>query len=107
MHFSNVVFPHPDGPTTQTNSPSSIRNETARTACVAFGPAPYVLPTPLSSSIRRCYCGAEARQPRCHESTWRSTRTKSMFRRYPSTPMSTIAAHIGESWKVFFEIRST
>ena len=28
MHLSSVVLPQPDGPTTQTNSPSSTENET-------------------------------------------------------------------------------
>jgi len=40
--LSNVVFPQPDGPTTQTNSRSSTAKETSAIACVAFGPLPYV-----------------------------------------------------------------
>ena len=40
MHLSSVVLPQPDGPTTQTNSPSSIENETFPTAWVAFAPVP-------------------------------------------------------------------
>ena len=39
-HFRSVVFPHPDGPTTQTNSPSSTSNVTLPTACVARSPVP-------------------------------------------------------------------
>ncbi len=38
MHFSSVVLPQPDGPTTQTNSPSSTENETSPIAWVAFSP---------------------------------------------------------------------
>src|SRR3954454_948840 len=37
----------------------------------------------------------DARQPRCQASTRRSAKRKTTFSRYPSTPMSTIAAHIG------------
>src|SRR5215212_4303351 len=51
-HLSRVVFPQPDGPTTQTNSRSSTVKETLPMACVAFAPPPYVLPTFLISS--RC-----------------------------------------------------
>ena len=40
MTFSSVVFPQPDGPTTQTNSRSSTANETSPIACVAFSPLP-------------------------------------------------------------------
>jgi hypothetical protein len=43
-------LPQPDGPTTQTNSPSSTENETLPTACTARSPEPYVLPRPLISS---------------------------------------------------------
>ncbi len=32
--FSNVLFPHPDGPVTATNSPSSIRKETSARAAM-------------------------------------------------------------------------
>ena len=39
-HLSSVVFPQPDGPTTQRNSPSSIENVTLPTAWVAFAPVP-------------------------------------------------------------------
>ena len=35
MHLSSVVLPQPDGPTTQTNSPSSTVKETSPIACVA------------------------------------------------------------------------
>src|SRR5207247_3053282 len=49
-HFSSVVLPQPDGPTTQTNSPSSTTNETSCTASVALAPVPYVLASPLISS---------------------------------------------------------
>ena len=42
MHLSSVVLPHPDGPTTQTNSPLATVNETLRIACVALLPVPYV-----------------------------------------------------------------
>ena len=40
MHFSSVVLPQPDGPTTHTNSPSSIEKETFPTAWVALAPVP-------------------------------------------------------------------
>ena len=46
MHLSSVVLPQPDGPTTQTNSPSSIENETFPTAWVAVAPVPYVFASP-------------------------------------------------------------
>ena len=39
-HFSSVVFPQPDGPTTQTNSRSATEKETFAIALVAFGPLP-------------------------------------------------------------------
>src|SRR3954469_6713731 len=51
MHFSSVVLPQPEGPTTQTNSFSSIANEIEPIACVASPPSPYVLPSCLTSSI--------------------------------------------------------
>ena len=44
------------------------------------------------------YTGASARL---------SARMNRRFSRYPSTPISTIAAHIGASWKVFLEMSST
>src|SRR5919112_174049 len=40
MHFSSVVLPQPEGPTTHTNSPSSIPNEIEPIACVAPSPSP-------------------------------------------------------------------
>ena len=40
MHFSSVVLPQPDGPTTQTNSRSSSENETSPIARVAPSPSP-------------------------------------------------------------------
>ena len=40
MHLSSVVLPHPDGPTTQTNSPASIEIETLRIASVSIEPVP-------------------------------------------------------------------
>ena len=40
MHFSRVVLPQPDGPTTHTNSPSPTVNVTLRSAWVAFSPVP-------------------------------------------------------------------
>src|SRR5262245_41363971 len=55
MHLSRVVFPQPDGPTTQTNSPSATANETSPMACVAFSSRPYVFPSPLISSIRASF----------------------------------------------------
>jgi hypothetical protein len=39
-HFRSVVLPHPDGPTTQTNSFSATVNEMLRIASVAFSPDP-------------------------------------------------------------------
>ena len=39
-HLRSVVLPQPDGPTTQTNSPSSTENETSPIACVALSPVP-------------------------------------------------------------------
>ncbi len=39
-HFRSVVFPQPDGPTTQANSPSSTVSVTSPTACVALSPTP-------------------------------------------------------------------
>jgi hypothetical protein len=49
-HFKRVVLPHPDGPTTQTNSRSATENDTSSIARVAFAPVPYVFPTWLISS---------------------------------------------------------
>jgi len=40
MHFSSVVLPHPEGPTTQTNSRSPSEKETSPIAWVAFAPSP-------------------------------------------------------------------
>ncbi len=40
MHLRSVVFPQPDGPTTQTSSPSPIENEMLRSACVILSPLP-------------------------------------------------------------------
>ena len=76
-HLSSVVLPQPDGPTTQTNSPSSTTNETSRSACVAFSPVPYVFARCVISSIRL----AAARQPRCQASSRRSARRKTTFSR--------------------------
>src|SRR3954453_15144311 len=50
-HFSSVVLPQPDGPTTQTNSPSSTPNVTSRRASVAFSSAPSVFARCVISSI--------------------------------------------------------
>ncbi len=109
MHLRSVVLPHPDGPTTQANSPCSTVKVMLPTAWVAFTPLPYVLPSRLMSSTCSSsrYSGIAARQPRCHASVRRSTSRKSVLRRYPSSPISRIAAHIGPSWNVFFEISRT
>ena len=40
MHLRSVVLPHPDGPTTHTNSRSSTVNEMSAIASVAFSPTP-------------------------------------------------------------------
>ena len=78
MHLSSVVLPQPDGPTTQTNSPSATENETSPIACVAFSPdAVGLAEVPDLEHRRRRYCGVAARQPRCQASTRRSTRRKS------------------------------
>jgi len=39
-HLRSVVLPQPEGPTTQTNSPSSTAKETSAIACVALSPVP-------------------------------------------------------------------
>src|SRR3954451_21775043 len=67
-HFSSVVLPQPDGPTTQTRSPSSTTNVTPRRASVAFSSAPYVFARCVSSSIsaparRRPPAAAPGQQP--------------------------------------------
>src|SRR6266545_6000001 len=51
-HFRSVVLPHPDGPTTQTNSRSSTVNETSAIAWVTLAPLPYVFASFLISSSR-------------------------------------------------------
>ena len=43
--FSNVDFPDPEGPTTESNSPSSTLNETPATAFTGTVPIKYVLVT--------------------------------------------------------------
>ena len=53
MHLSSVVLPQPDGPTTQTNSPSSTVKVTSPTACVAFGAAAVGLAEVLDLEHRR------------------------------------------------------
>src|SRR3954452_1904667 len=50
-HLSSVVLPQPDGPTTQTNSPSSTTKVTSRSASVAFSSVPYVFARCVISSI--------------------------------------------------------
>ena len=40
MHLSSVVFPQPDGPTTQTNSPVLDRERDVPDRAVAFSPLP-------------------------------------------------------------------
>ena len=40
MHFSSVVLPQPDGPTTHTNSLSATSNETSPIASTAASPEP-------------------------------------------------------------------
>ena len=40
MHFSSVVLPQPDGPTTHTNSRSPSSKEMSPIACVAPSPSP-------------------------------------------------------------------
>ena len=108
-HLRRVVFPQPDGPTTQTNSFSATVNEMLRIASVAFSPVPYVLPRSSisSTSLPPRYCGVAARQPRCQARIRRSASMNRTLSRYPSTPMRRIAAHIGVNWNVFLELSST
>ncbi len=81
MHLSSVVLPQPDGPTTQTNSPSSIENVTSPDRVRRGRAAAVGLAEPLDLEHRHRYCGVAARQPRCQASTCRSTRRKRAFRR--------------------------
>ena len=82
MHLSSVVLPQPEGPTTQTNSFSSIPNVRSPIAWVASSPSPYVLPSCLiSSMVPPRQLSALARAPRCQASTRRSTSRKTTFSR--------------------------
>src|SRR5258707_3666600 len=49
--FINVVFPHPDGPTTATNSPSPTVKPTSSTTCSAPALIANPLRTPLTSIL--------------------------------------------------------
>ena len=80
MHLSSVVLPQPDGPTTQTNSFSSIPKLIEPIAWVASSPSPYVLPSCETSSIvPLVQPSALALAPRCQASTRRSTSMKIRF----------------------------
>ena len=50
--FKNVVLPEPDGPVTATKSPSSMRSEKSRKACVCTVSVRYVFETLVIVSMR-------------------------------------------------------
>ena len=50
MVRNSVVFPHPDGPTTATTSPSAIDRSSGTSASTAPAPVPNRLLTPATST---------------------------------------------------------
>ena len=50
MRLSSVLFPHPEAPTRQTNSPSATVNDTSSRAVMADRPSPYVFETRCTST---------------------------------------------------------
>lgn len=59
MMFRSVVFPLPEGPSTTTNSPSSISRSASARAVTVTAPTRYSLPTARSSTV----AGTPARGP--------------------------------------------
>ena len=106
MHLSSVVLPQPEGPTTQTSSRSAIENEMLRSACVTLLPEPYDFATSRDLEHGPPTAGSPP-STRGAMRACAARRAVGEVEEVADTPMSTIAAHIGPSWNVFFEMSST